>query len=77
MMAMRGVTGSVSFLFIGPLIVVFLFFVNLISSPGSWWVVWPALGIGLAWFINLFKLIRTIVVLGGLAGLAALISRRS
>ena len=48
------------------------------TSPGDWWVQWPALGLGIAWVINLFKVMRTLVVLGGLAGLAALIgpSRR-
>jgi hypothetical protein len=74
---MRGVYGSLKFLFIGPMIVVFLFFVNLFSSPGEWWVQWPALGIGLAWFINLFRVLRALAIVGGLAGLAALLSRRT
>ena len=46
------------------------------TSPGHWWIQWPALGLGIAWFINLFKVMRTLVVLGGLAGLAALMGRR-
>ena len=69
--------GSVKFLFMAPMILVFLFVINVITSPGHWWVQWPALGLGIAWFINLFKVMRTLVMLGGLAGLAALMGRRS
>lgn len=68
--------GSVSFLFFAPLLVVFLFVVNLVTSPGHWWVQWAALGLGLAWCINLFRVLRTLVLVGGLAGLAALLMRR-
>jgi hypothetical protein len=68
--------GSVSFLFTAPLIVASLFVINLLTSPGEWWVLWAALGLGIAWVINLFKLMRTLVLLGGLAGLAAYMSRR-
>ncbi len=28
-------------------VISFLFFVNLFSSPGKWWVQWPALGWGI------------------------------
>jgi hypothetical protein len=68
--------GSVSFLFMAPLILAFLFVINLMTSPGEWWVQWAALGLGIAWVINLLKLVRTVVLLGGLAGLAAYMSRR-
>ena len=68
--------GSVSFLFMAPLILAFLVIVNLMTSPGEWWVQWAALGLGIAWVINLLKLVRTVVLLGGLAGLAAYMSRR-
>ena len=73
---MRGVLGSVRFLFLGPLILVFLFAINLLTSPGEWWVQWAALGIGIAWIINLFRVLRAMVIIGGLAGLAALLNRR-
>lgn len=73
---MRGVLGSVRFLFMGPLILVFLFVVNLMTSPGEWWVQWAALGIGIAWVINLFRVLRALAIIGGLAGLAALLNRR-
>ena len=68
--------GSVKFLFMAPMILAFLFVINLMTSPGHWWIQWPALGLGIAWFINLFTVMRTLVVLGGLAGLAALMGRR-
>jgi hypothetical protein len=38
--------GAVKFLFMGPLILAFLFVINLLTSPGEWWVQWAALGIG-------------------------------
>jgi hypothetical protein len=68
--------GSVSFVFMAPLILAFLVILNLMTSPGDWWVQWAALGLGIAWVINLLKLVRTAVMLGGLAGLAAYMSRR-
>lgn len=68
--------GSVRFLFTAPLILVFLFVINVMTSPGEWWVQWPALGLGIAWVINLMKVLRTLVVVGGLAGLATYIAGR-
>ena len=67
---------AVKFLFMGPLIVAFLFVINLMTSPGHWWVQWAALGIGFAWVISLFKVLRAIVLAGGLAALAALLASR-
>ena len=63
--------GSIRFLFTAPLILAFLFFINLATSLGQWWVQWAALGIGIAWTFNLFRLFRTLLLVGGLAGLAA------
>jgi hypothetical protein len=68
--------GSVSFLFMGPLILAFLAVVNVMTWDGEWWIQWPALGIGIAWVINLFKLFRTVLVAGGLAALAAYVAGR-
>lgn len=62
---------AVRFLFIGPLIVVLLFVVNLMTSPGDWWVQWPALGIGIAWVISLFRVLGAVLVAGGLAAFLA------
>jgi len=68
--------GSIRFLFTAPLILAFLFFINVVTSPGHWWVQWAALGIGIAWMINVFRLFRTLLLVGGLAGLAAYVARR-
>jgi hypothetical protein len=64
------------FLFIGPLILAFLFVVNLVTSPGHWWIMWPALGIGLAWVISLFRVLKVALVVGGLAALVSYFRRR-
>jgi hypothetical protein len=67
---------AVKFLFVGPIILVFLFFLNLFTSPGDWWVQWAALGIGIAWVISLFRVMKAVVLAGGLAALVAYISSR-
>jgi hypothetical protein len=60
---------SVGFLFKAPFILAMLFVINLVTSPGHWWVQWAALGIGIAWFFALFRVLRTIILAGGLAAL--------
>jgi hypothetical protein len=72
----RGLGHSVSFLVKAPFILLILFVINLMTSPGHWWVQWAALGLGIAWFINLFRVLRAALVVGGLAGLFALLNRR-
>lgn len=72
---MRGTIQAFKFLFIGPLIIAFLAIINLMTSPGDWWVQWPALGIGLAWFICLFRVLAAVVVAGGVAALIAAFRR--
>jgi hypothetical protein len=62
---------AVSFLVKAPFILALLFVINLLTSPGHWWVQWAALGLGIAWFISLFRVLRAIVVAGGLAALGA------
>ena len=64
------------FLFTGPLVLLLLVVINVITSPGHWWVQWAALGIGIAWVISLLRVIRAIVVVGGLAALGAYLTRR-
>lgn len=67
---------ALKFLFMGPLILAFLFVINLMTSPGHWWVQWAALGIGIAWVVSLLRVIRAVIVAGGLAALGAyLVSR--
>jgi hypothetical protein len=67
---------AVKFLFMGPVILALLFVINLMTSPGEWWVQWAALGIGIAWVISLVRVVRTLVLAGGLAALGAYLSRR-
>lgn len=65
------------FLIKAPFILLLLFFINLVTSPGHWWVQWAALGIGIAWIISLMRVVRGLVVAGGLAALVAYLSRRA
>jgi hypothetical protein len=66
---------AIKFLFVGPVILVFLFIINLMTSPGHWWVQWAALGIGIAWVISLLRVIGAIMLVGGLAALITLIQK--
>ncbi len=67
---------AVRFLFTAPLILLFLFVINLMTSPGHWWVQWAALGLGIAWFFSLLRVIRAVVVAGGLAALGTYLYNR-
>lgn len=64
------------FLFVGPFVLVLLVIINWMTSPGQWWIKWPALGIGIAWVICLFRVIRALIVVGGLAALLAYLRKR-
>jgi len=75
-MIVRSTFKSVRFLITAPFLLVFLFVINLMTSPGNWWWQWAALGIGIAWVISLFRVLRAILLVGGLAGLAAYLNRR-
>ena len=67
---------SVKFLFTGPVTLLFLVIINMMTSPGHWWVQWAALGIGIAWILSLLRVIRAMVLLGGLAALVAYLRKR-
>ena len=67
---------AIKFLFTGPLILGFLVILNAMTSPGHWWVQWAALGIGIAWFISLLCVLRTLILVGGLAALIAYLRKR-
>ena len=67
---------AVKFLFTAPLILAFLFVINLLTSPGHWWVQWAALGLGIAWVVSLFRVARAIVVAGGVAAISAYLLNR-
>ena len=60
---------AMRFLITGPMILGMLFVINLVTSPGHWWVQWAAFGIGIAWFFSLLRVIRSVIVVGGLAAL--------
>jgi hypothetical protein len=67
---------SAKFLVKAPLILLMLLVINLMTSPGEWWVQWPALGLGIAWVLSLFRVARAVVLAGGLAAVAAILMRR-
>jgi hypothetical protein len=67
---------AVKFLFMAPFIVALLFVINLMTWSGQWWVQWAALGLGIAWVVSLFRVIRAAVVAGGLAALGAVLLSR-
>ncbi len=67
---------ALRFLFVGPLILALLFVINLVTSPGHWWVQWAALGIGIAWVISLIRVLFALVLVGGLAALLGLLWRK-
>lgn len=73
---MRQTLSAVKFLFIAPVILLLLVVINLMTWDGEWWVQWPALGLGIAWVLSLFRVIRAIIVAGGLAALGTLLYRR-
>lgn len=66
---------SLKFLFVGPLILLMLVVINVMTSPGHWWVQWAALGIGIAWFVSLIRVLRSLILLGGLAALGTWLLR--
>lgn len=67
---------AVKFLFVGPAVLALLVVINLMTSPGEWWVQWAALGIGIAWMIALFRVIVAVAVAGGLMALVATLRNR-
>jgi len=72
---MRKTLQAVKFLFVGPLILVLLVVINLMTSPGEWWAQWAALGIGIAWVISLIRVLLAVVAVGGIAAFLAFLSK--
>jgi hypothetical protein len=64
------------FLVVGPLVLMMLVVINLVTSPHHLWVKWAALGIGIAWVFKFLRVLRAAIVLGGLAALVAYLTRR-
>jgi hypothetical protein len=67
---------AVGFLFKAPLILLFLFVINWMTFTGEWWFKWAAFGIGIAWVLSLFRVLRAIILAGGLAALAGYVASR-
>ncbi len=67
---------AVRFLFVGPFVLALLTVINLMTTPGNWWVRWAALGIGIAWVVSLLRVIRAVVLVGGIAALVAYLRNR-
>jgi hypothetical protein len=67
---------AINFLFKGPAILLMLFVINWMTTPGHWWVRWAALGIGIAWFISLLRVLRAVAVLGLVAVIGAYVLHR-
>jgi len=57
------------------MILLMLVVINYMTSPGNWWVQWPALGIGIAWFISLGRVIVAVVAIGGVAAFVAYLNK--
>ncbi|MGE0815962.1 MAG: 2TM domain-containing protein [Vicinamibacterales bacterium] len=67
---------AAGFLIKAPVILAMLFVINLLTSPGHWWVQWPALGLGIAWVFALIRVLRAVILAGGLAAVAAYLAQR-
>lgn len=65
------------FLATGPVILAVLIVINGMTSPGHWWVKWAALGIGIAWICSLLRVIRAMVLVGGLVALIAYLKKKN
>lgn len=68
---------DIKFLVTAPFILAFLVVINLMTSPGHWWVQWAALGMGIAWVFSLLRVIRAIIIAGGLAAFGAYLMNRN
>ncbi len=66
---------ALRFLVLGPILLVGLFVLNLVTSPGTWWVQWAALGIGIVWLLSLLRVLRAALLVGGLAALWVILQR--
>ena len=73
---MLGTLRAVKFLFLAPFILVMLLVINWMTFSGEWWIKWAALGMGIAWFVSLFRVLKAAVILGGLSALATYLTQR-
>jgi hypothetical protein len=68
---------AVRFLVTGPVILAALIVINGMTTPEHWWVKWAALGIGIAWIFSLLRVIRAVVLVGGLMALIAYLKKKN
>jgi len=68
---------DVKYLVTAPFILAFLVVINLMTSPGHWWVQWAALGMGIAWVFSLLRVVRAVIIAGGLAAFGAYLMNRN
>lgn len=66
---------ALKFLVVGPLVLLLCFVIDLMTSPGHWWVQWAALGIGIAWVISFFRVLNAAVLVGGIVALVGYLRR--
>lgn len=67
---------ALRFLFVGPFVLLICLVVNWATYHGQWWVKWAALGIGIAWVLSFLRVLRALIMLGGLAALIAFLRRK-
>lgn len=68
---------AVRFLVTAPVILAILIVINGMTTPGNWWVRWAALGIGIAWIFSLLRVLRAMVLAGGLLALIAYLKKKN
>jgi len=65
---------AAKFLVTGPILLAILLVIDL-STSGHWFK-WAALGIGIAWIFSLFRVMRAVVLMGGLLALIAFLRKK-
>lgn len=67
---------AIKFVFMAPFILLMLYVINWVVTPGQPWFKFAALGIGIAWFVSLLRVIKMVVLLGGIAAFGAWLANR-
>jgi len=67
---------ALRFLITAPFILVILAIVQAATYDGHLWFGWAAFGIGIAWVVCLFRVMRAAVLVGGIAALVAYLTGR-
>ena len=68
---------AIRFLFLGPVLLLFLYIVSRMTPGGHAWFPWAALGIGIAWFVSLIRVVSAVLMLGGIAALIAFLNKKN